>query len=69
MQSRWGHPMRSVDLDAADFELALKAFSLLSVPEQERALKAFAWLRYPSVRSRFIDAVHQVIVATDELNN
>lgn len=56
--------------DTHDFELALRAFALFTVREQERALKIFARLEYPSVRDRFLDAVHAVIVeASGESHN
>jgi hypothetical protein len=51
------------DLDA--FEMACRAFALFTDAERLRALERFAGLRYPSIRERFIDAVHFVIVEWD----
>lgn len=45
-----------------EFEMANKAFNLFTLAEREQALKEFAGLRYPSIRDRFFEAVHRVIV-------
>ena len=48
---------------SADFQLASRAFDLMTLAEREYVLKEFARLEYPSVIDRFMDAVHAVIVS------
>jgi hypothetical protein len=47
-----------------EFEHAMRAFDLFDIRERERALEIFAGLRFPSVRDRFFEAVHQVVTTS-----
>ena len=46
---------------AQDFQLANRAFELMTLAEREAVLKEFARLRYPSIAARFFEAVYVVI--------
>jgi hypothetical protein len=46
---------------SADFEMALGAFQLFTLPEQKLALERFATLRYTAIEDRFFEAVYSVI--------
>ena len=41
--------------------LANRAFELMTLDEREHVLTVFADLRFPSVRDRFFESVHQAI--------
>jgi hypothetical protein len=53
--------LRGGEQDDDSFHLANRAFGLMTLSERERVLAAFSRLRYPSIRARFFEAVHDVI--------
>ncbi len=44
-----------------DFQIATRAFDLMTLTEKRLVLSEFALLRYSSVEDRFFEAVHRVV--------
>ncbi len=53
-----------IDHPCFDFELADRAYGLMSLDEKRRVLEIMAKLRFPYVTDRFFDAVSRVIAET-----